>query len=159
MAPKVIDSSGIINARDRELEGSFLAPPSIASELKDIQSRLKFEGAVASGAIKLRQPDKKSLDEVWAAASKSGTLSLLSETDLEVLALASEEKLPLVTDDYDLQNMCTILGLKFERVSMRGIRGALTWKKKCAACGKAYKGDASECEACGSTRFKVVKGK
>ena len=36
MAQKVIDSSGIINARDRELEGKFLAPPSIEPELKEV---------------------------------------------------------------------------------------------------------------------------
>lgn len=154
---KVLDSSGIINARDREIEGMFVTVPEVKGELKDIQARLKFEAAVADKKINFEEPPRGAIKEVEEAAKKNGVLSMLSETDIRILALVKEKKLPIVTDDYDVQNMCLILGLEFERVSMRGIKEKLAWKKKCSACGKSYTADVKECEACGSGKFKVMK--
>jgi len=154
---KVLDSSGIINARDRELSGRYVTVPEVKKELKDIQSRLKFEAALADGKITLDEPSSKFLKETKAAAEKSGVLSMLSDTDLRVIALALENKLPILTDDYDVQNMCKILGLGFETVVMPGIKKQLSWTKKCTACGKIYTTDVVECEACGSSKFSVSR--
>lgn len=154
---KVLDSSGIINARDREIEGRFLTVPEVKTEIKDIQARLKFEAAVAEKKITFEEPSKKAIIEVRDAAEKNGALSMLSGTDIKVLALAHERNLPILTDDYDVQNMCLILGLDFERVSMRGIKARLAWKKKCSACGREYVRDIAECEACGSRTFSVSR--
>jgi rRNA maturation endonuclease Nob1 len=49
------------------------------------------------------------------------------------------------------------MGMGFETVAMPGIKGPYTWTKKCTACGKEYNEDVSECEACGSNHFKVIK--
>jgi len=155
-AAKVIDSSGIINARDAVIEGPFIAPPEIKSELKDIQSRLKFEAAVSEGRIRLETPEKAAEKAVRSVAEKNGVLPLLSDIDIKVLALAYEKKLPLVTDDYDIQNVCMLAGMKFETVVMRGIKAPFKWKKKCIACRKVYLKDIIECEACGSRKFKML---
>lgn len=154
---KVLDSSGIINARDKEIEGRFLTVPEVKAEIKDIQARLKFEAAVADRKITLDEPSKRAVKEVRDAAEENGALSLLSDTDVKVLALAHEKKLPVVTDDYDMQNMCLALGLEFEGISMHGIKEKLAWKKKCSACGKEYARDVTECEACGSRIFSLSR--
>lgn len=156
-AAKVIDSSGIINARDAVIEGPFIAPPEIKRELKDIQSRLKFEAAVSEGKIRIESPGKAAEKAVTATAEKNGVLPLLSDTDIKVLALAYEKKVPLVTDDYDIQNVCMLAGMKFETVSLKGIKAPFKWKKKCTACGKAYLKDIIECEACGSRKFSILR--
>jgi len=154
---KVLDSSGIINARDKEIDGRFLTIPEVKTEIKDIQARLKLEAAIAEKKITFEEPSKKAISDVHDAAETNGALSLLSDTDIKVLALAHEKNLPIVTDDYDVQNMCMVLGLGFERISMRGIKEKLVWKKKCSACGKEYAGDIAECEACGSRTFSVSR--
>jgi UPF0271 protein len=119
---KVLDASGVINLRDRELEGDFITIREAEAELRDIQSRMKFEAAVAAGKIRFDEPSKKVVKEVSTRAADIGCLQMLSPTDIRLLALALEKKLPIVTDDYDIQNMCAELGLVFEKVSMRGIR-------------------------------------
>ncbi len=154
---KVLDASGIINLRDRELEGEFITVPEVKGELRDVQARLKFEAAVVQGKIHLEEPSLEAFDRVEAKADKHGVLPLLSIADIKVLALAYERKLPIVTDDYDIQNMCWIMGLGFETVAVPGIKEAFEWSKKCYACGKEYTTDISECEACGSKRFIVSK--
>lgn len=154
---KVLDASGIINARDREMEGEFVTSPDILGEVIDIQARIKFETAVANGKIKLEDPSEESFDKVEEVAEEHGVLSLLSIPDIKVLALAYEKKLPIVTDDYDIQNMCWLMGLGFETIAKPGIKEPYTWKKKCTACGKEYQEDVAECEACGSKHFKVLR--
>lgn len=154
---KVIDSSGIINARDAVIEGPFIALPEIKAELKDIQSRLKFEAAVSEGKIRLESPEKAAEKAIRTIAEKNGVLPLLSGIDIKVLALAYEKKLPIVTDDYDIQNICMLAGMAFETISMKGIKAPFKWKKKCTACGKVYLTDVVECETCGSESLRVLK--
>ncbi|MBN2517818.1 MAG: hypothetical protein JXB14_03155 [Candidatus Altiarchaeota archaeon] len=154
---KVLDSSGIINARDKEIEGSYVTIPEIQDELKDIQSRNKFEIGLAQGAIRIEDPQARSIADIRESAERNGVLLLLSDVDIKVLALALEKRSILVTDDYDMQNMCKILGLKFERISEKGIKETYRWRKKCLACGKEYKEDLIECEVCGSRRFRAVR--
>lgn len=154
---KVLDSSGIINARDKEIEGKYVTIPEVQYELKDVQSRNKFEAALAQGHIRIEEPSSGSLNKVRESAEKNGVLPLLSNVDVKVLALAMERKSVLVTDDYDIQNMCRILGLKFERIRESGIQETYKWGKKCLACGKEFSEDLVECEVCGSRMLKVVK--
>ena len=149
---KILDSSGIINLRDGELKGSFLTVPGVVAELKDAQSRMKFDAARDRGAIKVIEPDPRCLKTVNETCKKLGCLDLLSPTDMDVLALAIETKLPIVTDDYDIQNLCRELGLKFETVMFKGVRTTLKWEKECTACGAKVDGD--ECQVCGSRSIK-----
>jgi len=154
---KVLDSSGIINARDKVIEDNYITVAGVQYELKDIQSRNKFEAGIAQGHIKIEEPSSESLEKVKESAEENGVLPLLSKVDVKVLALALERKSVLVTDDYDIQNMCKILGLKFERVREGGIKEAYRWRKKCLACGKEFSEDLRECEVCGSKMLKVVR--
>ena len=154
---KVLDASGIINLRDKELQGEFITVAEIKGEIRDVQARLKFEAATVQGKIRLEEPSAKAFDKVEEEADKGGVLPLLSIADIKVLALAYEKKLPIVTDDYDIQNMCWIMGLGFETVAMPGIKEPFTWSKKCSSCGKEYATDIAECEACGSKHFIVSK--
>jgi rRNA maturation endonuclease Nob1 len=154
---KVLDASGIINLRAGELNGDYVTVEEIIGELRDIQARLKFENAVIDKKIKLDEPSEEAIEKVEEVADKNGVLSMLSIPDMKILALAYEKKIPIVTDDYDIQNMCWHMGLGFETIALPGIKEAISWKKKCTACGKTYNTDVLECEACGSNHFKVSR--
>lgn len=154
---KVLDASGAINLREGEIDGNLLSVPEVAGEVRDIQARIKFETAVADGRIRLETPSDDAFDRVEHVAEKNGVLSLLSLADLSVLALAYEKKLPIITDDYDIQNMCWLMGLGFETIIRPGIKEPCTWKRKCNACGKEYSDDVEECPVCGSMHFSVQK--
>jgi endoribonuclease Nob1 len=145
---KILDSSGIINLRDGELKGSFLTVPGVVLEVRDAQSRMKFEAARDNGAIKVLEPDPRCLKTLEESCKKLGCLDLLSPTDKDILALAIETKLIVVTDDYDIQNVCRELGLKFETIMFKGVRSTMVWERCCTACGAKVEGD--ECHVCGS---------
>lgn len=153
---KVLDASGVINARDK-FEGNYITTEDIVDEVKDIQARMKLEAAIADKKVLLEEPSEESLARVRGAAEEKGVLPLLSLPDTKVLALGYEKNLPIVTDDYDIQNMCWIMGMGFETIAKPGIKEPYTWRKKCNACGKEYRKDVSECEACGSNHFKTLK--
>jgi UPF0271 protein len=154
---KVLDASGAINIREGQLDGDFITAEDIVGEVKDIQARIKLEAAISEGEIKLDEPSEKAFDKIEEIASKNGVLDMLSIPDMKVLALAYERNLPILTDDYDIQNMCWLMGLGFETILRPGIKEAISWKKKCAACGKEYNQDVVECEACGSRHFQSLK--
>jgi UPF0271 protein len=153
---KVLDASGVINAREN-FDGEYITVEEIIGEVRDMQARFKLETAIAEGKVKLVEPSDDAFNKVKEIAEKNGVLPLLSIPDMKVLALAYDRKLPIVTDDYDIQNVCWIMGLGFETVALPGIKGPYTWRKKCTACGKETKEDIAECEACGSMHFKVLK--
>jgi rRNA maturation endonuclease Nob1 len=74
--------------------------------------------------IKVVEPKKETIEFIKKTIKKKSAIFLkkLSETDIKILALAYELKLPVATDDYRIQNALKYLGLKFFPVLFRGIR-------------------------------------
>ncbi|MDK2854314.1 MAG: endoribonuclease Nob1 [Thermococcaceae archaeon] len=83
--------------------------------------------------------------------NQTGELGELSEADIEILALAYELKGEIFTDDYNLQNIATFMGLRF-RTLKRGIKKIIKWRYVCIGCGKKFETQPPEniCPDCGS---------
>lgn len=165
----MLDTSAIIAGLDPfAVKQKQYTVPSVMKEV-DGESivRLRVKMAVENGRISVETPEKVFLEKARAAASLVGDEYFLSETDLQVLALALELKtagcLPLIiTDDYSIQNVATQMGLEFASLVTFGIRKHLLWVRYCPACHKRYPADykAAKCEVCGTDiKRKPVKGK
>ncbi|MBS7621129.1 ribonuclease VapC [Candidatus Bathyarchaeota archaeon] len=120
-------------------------------------AQIRFKTAIESGRLKVQTPGKVFIDEVKASAKTVGDAFWLSETDMQVLALALKLKMqgytPLVaTDDYSIQNVARHLGLEFASLATFGIRQPLKWIRYCPACRRKYPSDykLSECQICGT---------
>jgi len=76
----------------------------------------------------------------------------LSETDTKLIALTLDHKdqAILLSDDYSVQNIASLLNLKFSSVKERGIREAIEWKFQCIGCKKIYDATHKTCTECGS---------
>jgi len=118
---------------------------------------IRFKTATESGKLKVRTPGKTSLEKVKASAAVIGNKFFLSETDLQVLALALELKAsgytPLIaTDDYSIQNVANQIGLEFGSLATFGIRFRLQWMRYCPACHRKYPAGykSKTCEVCGT---------
>jgi UPF0271 protein len=118
---------------------------------------VRFKTAVESGKLKVRKPNKISVDKVRASATAIGDTFFLSDADVEVLALALELKSqsysPLIaTDDYSIQNVANQLGIRFASLATFGIRYRLEWIRYCPACHRKYPADykSRRCEICGT---------
>lgn len=143
----VIDAAIFIQGLD--VEG--VTSPKVLEEIKDPESRLFIESLISVGKVKVMIPSRESIEAVRRKALETGELGELSEADIEILALAYELKGEIFTDDYNLQNIATLLGLKF-RTLKRGIKKAIKWRYVCIGCGRKFETQPPDniCPDCGS---------
>jgi UPF0271 protein len=118
---------------------------------------VRFKTAVENGKLKVKVPSEEFLSRVKASAITVGDSFFLSETDVQILALALELKTAgcspqIVTDDYSIQNVATQMGIEFASFVTFGIRRLLEWIRYCPACHKEYPADygSTKCAVCGT---------
>jgi UPF0271 protein len=155
----VLDTSAIIAGFD---------PFSISEEQYTVQmvskeisensmSGVRFRTAVENGKVKIKAPDAAFTKKVKTFASAVGDAFFLSETDVQVLALALELKThgysPLIaTDDYSMQNVANQMRIEFAPLATFGIRRRLKWIRYCPACHRKYPANhkSTKCRVCGT---------
>lgn len=117
----------------------------------------RLKTAIENGKVKIQTPQKEFLERVKSSANAVGNAFFLSETDLQVLALALQLKMrgaaPLIaTDDYSIQNVAKHLGIEFASLATFGIRHPIKWVRYCPACHRKYPTDYKfeRCAICGT---------
>lgn len=156
----VLDASAFINGFNLESENNFTVPE-ITYEIKDFESRLKFDSAIDENRLVIQDVTGESIDEVEKVISESGDILRLSLPDKKLISLAymfhSQGKdVKVISDDYTIQNTLKIMGIPYEGIVTEGIKGIYNWKKVCEGCKKEYSDDYpfDDCEICGSKIFK-----
>jgi UPF0271 protein len=163
----VLDTSAFLAGFDPfSISEEQYTVPMVREEIREnSMAWVRFKIATESRKLKVRVPKKFFLDRVKESAAFVGDAFFLSETDLQVLALALELKTngysPLIaTDDYSIQNVANQIGMKFTSLATFGIRFRLHWVRYCPACHKKYPAEykSNNCEVCGTElRRKSVK--
>ena len=155
----VLDTSAFLAGFDPfSLREEQVTVPKVEEELrKNSIILVRFKTALENGKLKVKAPSEEFLNKVKASASKVGDSFLLSETDVQLLALALELKATgytpqIVTDDYSIQNVATQLGIEFLALATFGIKRLLEWIRYCPACHREYPANSSskECLVCGT---------
>ena len=141
----VLDSPAFFSSL--ELSGELYTTPLVVAELRDLRSKVRFDLLCESG-LQVQEPGREARARVREAATRSGEGEALSETDLEVLALALEIQASIVTDDYALQNAAYRMGIPFIPLHQKGARRFI-WQYRCTGCGRSYKAP-GECPVCGA---------
>lgn len=100
-------------------------------------------------AIKVMEPDDNSMKIIEETAKSTGDFNSLSKTDMEVLALALYLNAELISDDYSVQNVATVLKIPY-KTDLSGIREIIIWTYRCKGCGKYYEKMQLDCPICGS---------
>lgn len=154
-----MDTSAFVAGFDPFLinENQYTVPMVEKEFLGNQVARMRFKTAIESGKLEIKEPDKAFIEKVKASANILGDFSFLSETDIQVLALALQLKTlglnPLIaTDDYSIQNVARHLGIEFAPLATFGIRRLLRWIRYCPACRRKYPADyqSKTCEVCGT---------
>jgi UPF0271 protein len=155
----VLDTSAFLAGFDPfSLSEEQVTVPKVEEEIrKNSIIRVRFNTAIENGKLKVKVPSEEFLNKVKVSATKVGDSFLLSETDIQLLALALELKaigyMPeIVTDDYSIQNVATQLGMEFLALATFGIKRLLEWIRYCPACHREYPANCSskECLVCGT---------
>ena len=130
--------------------------PKVEEEIRATSmSWVRFKTAVENGKLKVEMPSQEYLNKVKASAKMVGDVFFLSETDLQILALALELKSEgytsqIVTDDYSIQNVAGALGVEFTVGVEPGIKEIFLWERRCKGCGRRFADEVMECPVCGS---------
>jgi len=155
----VLDTSAFLAGFDPfSLSEEQVTVPKVEEEIrKNSMILVRFKTALENGKLKVKAPSEEFLNKVKASSTKVGDSFLLSETDLQLLALALELKATgyapqIVTDDYSIQNVATQLGIEFLALATFGIKRLLEWIRYCPACHREYPANFSskECLVCGT---------
>jgi UPF0271 protein len=155
----VLDTSALLAGFDpfSIREQQYTIPMVRKEIMRSSMAWIRFKTAAESGRLKIRTPNKTFLDEVKASATVIGDTFFLSDTDIQVLALALELKArgyaPLIaTDDYSIQNVADQMGIEFASLATFGIRFRLQWIRYCPACQRKYPANykSRRCKVCGT---------
>lgn len=156
----ILDASAFINGFEINSRHNYTVPE-ITEEIKDFESRLKFDTAIAQGLIIVQDVASQYTTCVNDIISSSGDILRLSLPDKKLIALAymmSEEgkNVRVITDDYTIQNTLKILNIPFSGVITEGIKEIYNWKKVCEGCKKEFDENYpfDDCEICGSKIYK-----
>jgi UPF0271 protein len=158
----VIDTSALIAGFDPlSINEIQYTTPKVTEELiGDTMSCVRFRTAIDSGKVRVITPKITFVEQTKVFASAVGDSFFLSETDLQVLALALELRTDgyspqIATDDYSIQNVASEMSIEFAPLSTFGIRRRLQWIRYCPACHKKYPANyrLQRCQVCG-TRVK-----
>jgi UPF0271 protein len=142
----VLDSSAFIN--EYTTDDSIATVPLVREELEDAAG-YRFDALEGSG-MRVHIPDPGSVERVERAARETGDLSVLSRTDVRLIATAFELDAVLVTDDYAMQNVADKLDVRVDVIAQDGIDERREWRFQCQGCGRVFDEKLERCSICGS---------
>jgi UPF0271 protein len=138
------------------VSGEIYTVPGVTRELKSSEAVVVLQEFLKRG-MKIETPRKTDVEIVTEKAKSTGDYLRLSKADIELLAKALELSGTLVTDDYSIQNVATLLGIETQPIQQARIKRVLTWRRRCVGCGRLYDSEAI-CPVCGSeVKVKPVK--
>ena len=155
----VLDTSAFLAGFDPfSISENQVTVPKVEEEIRgNSMTMVRFKTAVENGKVKVKAPSEDFWNRIKASANKVGDSFFLSETDLQILAVALELKAEgctpqIVTDDYSIQNVATQNGIEFVSLATFGIRRLLEWVRYCPACHREYPADynSTTCPVCGT---------
>ncbi len=139
-------------------EGEFLTVPGIKKEIINKQSRQYYENML-SRKLKIMKANEQSYNIVKEQAKETGDYGVLSNIDLDIIALGYESRGIIVTDDFAIQNVALSLEIDFVSCSNKAITEKRIWKYKCTACHHKEKEKRIDCPICGNTEIRRIKSK
>jgi len=143
----ILDSSALFSMEDLP-PGDIAVPEGVVDELRRYNDRrLDRWGDL----LRVSKCTKASTAKVKETALRSGDAGRLSDVDVSVIALAMDLGGTVLTDDFSIQNVCSIIGIGYRPVGTKGITKVEKWNYRCNGCGKWYKEKQNDCPICGST--------
>jgi len=153
----ILDTGVLVSTwTDKKVDSIFVTTPNIIIEVRNRLSRFRTETLFHLEKMEERTPREEDLRRVESASTSSGDRSVLSQNDIEIVALAltiSDESsdATLVSTDFAVLNTASHLGLKILDPNKK-FGQVITWAMKCPACNFKSKVPTreTECPVCGT---------
>ena len=161
----IIDTSVILSGKPLHFtDGIMVTTPGVASELRPGGRDYRAFQLLQEKGLGIESPSLTSLATVKKMAEQTGDNQRLSAVDIEILSLAVDilkentREPVLLTDDYSIQNVASMLGVPFQNMSQQRITKKFKWLCRCPGCGKQFSEPQKICPICG-TATKLVPQK
>jgi len=137
-----------------DIEGLLFTTQAVIDECSDQASSARILVYREKG-LQVREPEKRSVNEVMSVSEETGDIGKLSKTDIGLLALALEHGARICSDDFAIRNVAMALGIGIEPMMQRQIR-YIKWKFRCKGCARLYD-KAMVCPVCGAEVTRKLK--
>jgi UPF0271 protein len=148
----VLDANVFIHGASRQLPEEFSNPvtvPAVTAELESDAAGRRFDVE----DIPVYAPADDAVATVEDAAADRG--DDLSDTDIQVVALALERDAVVVSDDYGVQNVAAALDVTYTGFLQGEITEEIQWTYRCTNCGETVELEEANCPVCGGALTKV----
>jgi UPF0271 protein len=131
----------------------------VYDEIKHIKKNHEvLETLLETNRLKIREPDKISIDLAIKSSKSTGDYQQLSKQDISIIALCIDLKGEIITDDFAISNVAKNLSLKISPIMTKGIKDVGKWVYYCPGCRSNHK-NGKECPSCGTPlKRKLLKG-
>jgi len=147
---RVLDATAFYAGIPFVSNDSFMTTSMVYDEIQHIKTK---QGALEilqqTGRLQIRDPSKDSINIVIDGAERTGDNTTISEQDVSIIALALENKIELITDDFAVTNVAKQLKIKTSSLMTQGISTVGKWVSYCSMCGKEFSKE-KECPICGN---------
>ena len=132
----------------------------VYDEIKHIKKNHDALGTLLeTNRLKIREPNKESIEVATKAAKDTGDFQQLSKQDISIIALCIEMKGEIISDDFAISNVAKNFGLKVSPIMTKGIEDIGKWVHYCPGCRTNHT-SGKECPMCGTPlKRKLFKGK
>ena len=162
----ILDTSAVLSGKPINFgEAEIVTTSRVSDELNPGGRDYQIFQFLKERGLSILTPNKDTLEEVYRVSNKTGDQNRLSETDIEIIALALDLKkdenveVIILTDDYSIQNLSNELNIKFESINQSGITKRFKWVSRCRGCGKKFKDNVKICPICGAETICIVSNK
>jgi UPF0271 protein len=159
----VLDTGAFLsNWTQKHPTAIFITTEQILNEIQNNPSKMRAENLLSIGRLRVESVGDEFLSKVSLAATKTGDGKVLSENDLELLALALSKHqsgiaVTLVSTDYAVLNTANYLEINIFDLTGK-MKSAIRWIFECPAC--KYRGrDGPECPVCGTIMRRKARKK
>ena len=158
MVFRVLDATAFYVGIPFSSNDSFMTTSAVYQEIQHIKTKQGILDMLQqTNRLQVRDPEKDTITIVNDIAEKTGDSQTISEQDISIIALALENKIELITDDFAVTNVANQLRIKTSSLMTQGIKVVGKWISYCSVCGKEFS-KRKECPVCGSKlNRKLVK--
>ena len=150
MVFRVLDATAFYAGIPFVSNDSFMTTSVVYEEIQHIKTKQgALEMLQQTNRLQIRDPDKKFTNIVKNTADKTGDSTTLSKQDVSIIALALENKIELITDDFAVTNVAKQLKIQTLSIMTQGINTIGKWISYCSMCGKEFSKE-KECPICGN---------
>ncbi len=128
----------------------FMTTSAVYEEIQHIKKKQGvLEMLKQTNRLQIRDPSEEFISVVKDTADGTGDSATISKQDVTIIALALENNIELITDDFAVTNVAKQLKIQTSSLMTQGINTVGKWISYCSMCGKEFSKE-KECPICGS---------